>query len=274
VDFKYWDISTRSVFSRDNEIFYGEGPDTSPLNPIKVYGDRLEFDTAILRRISKGVRLGMEFTLRSRHQRDAEVELEGLPDIQVNRNVIPDETEAGVGMRAEWDSRNSFLYPTRGRLLVFEALMFPPEWSNRLRAKEDYSTQFQLDYRKYQKIHQRIVWANRGWLATSVGNLGYQYRYNLGGNRELRGYGSNRFRGDHVYLYQTELRVKVWGKYLFAVVSADIGSVFDGGKTQLQASQQVGLRIALPPSWGWKLKLEQGWGKDQQNFVIHVGETF
>ncbi len=111
----------------------------------------------------------------------------------------------------------------------------------------------------------------------SVGERGYLTDFKLGGANRLRGYSSNRFRGDHAVDATVELRFPIW-RLLSGVVFADGGRVWvtdlpDHDRT-LSLAGGGGLRLGLPPGGQTRLRFDVGAGRDETTFFFTFGEAF
>jgi predicted amidohydrolase YtcJ len=121
-----------------------------------------------------------------------------------------------------------------------------------------------------------LVLALRGEVATSAGEHSYATDYSLGGGDLLRGFYSNRFRGQSLAAGSAELRLPIWGP-LSAAAFGDVGRVWlaDGANAGgVAASGGVGLRFGLPPDRLVRLRLDFGFSKDQWGVYFKFNEAF
>ena len=108
----------------------------------------------------------------------------------------------------------------------------------------------------------------------------YLSKFDLGGNA-LRGYYGNRFRDIAMIYGQVEWRVPVVKSgNIRGVIFTDIGSIgssFDDlGKDQSpwHLGKGVGLRFLLPPDRKMSVRVDLGFGSDQQTTSVSFGDVF
>ncbi len=121
-----------------------------------------------------------------------------------------------------------------------------------------------------------LVLAVRGEAATSAGDVAYATDYGLGGGDLLRGYYSNRFRGQHFVAGSAEVRFPLV-LALSGVVFADLGRVWlddSVSDRQLATSAGFGLRYGLPPDRLVRLRFDAGFGRDQWGLFFKFNEAF
>ena len=270
-DIRHWFIRSHTLLSRFTERYYGEGPDTSPHNPLLIDADKVMQRFWLLHDLTKKARAGLVYKMKLRRELDADRENKAINEDL--RGVIPDETVAAVGLNFAWDGRDDRSFPTEGYYFETTYWFSPSSMSNRPEGQRGFDL-IDLDFRGYYPAIKDVVFANRTSVSISTSEPGYLFRPTLGGKHYMRGYGTNRFRGAHSYVNQSELRWKMWEDYLGIVGSVDIGGVVDRGRTKIHASQHIGLRIGVPPSYKWKIRAEYGHGSDQELFIIHINETF
>jgi hypothetical protein len=87
----------------------------------------------------------------------------------------------------------------------------------------------------------------------------------------LRGYYSNRFRGTKFYDLQGELRFPIKGKFS-GVGFADLGDITQSEFYTLQSSFGGGVRFTIRENV--TLRLDYGFGKDQNGLFFTFGEAF
>lgn len=113
--------------------------------------------------------------------------------------------------------------------------------------------------------------------AISLGNVAYTTNYALGGINTLRGYYSNRFRGDNYALISTELRFPIWN-FISGVAFVDSGKVWVSGMRNKPSDIAYcgggGLRFGLPPDFRIKLRFDVGVAPDQWGIFFAFNEAF
>jgi len=181
------------------------------------------------------------------------------------------ESTLALGYFLTYDSRDSVLSPTSG-MFNMVTLRFVPDLLSSS-AQESTFLQAEVDHRGFLSVGGGVVLAGRFYVGGSGGTPDYHFRYSMGGPYLLRGFYTNRFRGDKFYSLQGELR-----KHLFwigsAVVFAEIGETTDDWFESPEASVGAGLRFTLPPDHVAKARVDFAWSKDQYSIYFIFGEAF
>ena len=190
-----------------------------------------------------------------------------------------------------YDSRDNWKDPKKG---VFHQLSFgckPILDYHNSYCKGEGDLRFYFSLFKETSLHPSLknsVLALRAFAGSSFFSpSSYSLAYSLGrqdpfqGLNTLRGFKQNRFRGDKIYLAQTEIRLPLWDKYLSGVLFAELGEVarYKENFTGFVIDYGGGLRIGLPPDYDMKLRLDYGTGYDKQqkrndSVVINVFHAF
>jgi len=111
---------------------------------------------------------------------------------------------------------------------------------------------------------------------TSAGGRNYATNYAIGGADLLRGYYSNRFRGEHFAAGTAELRWPIVGP-LSGAAFGDIGRVWAAGDVHpriLAYSGGGGLRFGIPPDRLVRLRFDLGFAPDQWGLFFKFNEAF
>ncbi|UCF88992.1 MAG: BamA/TamA family outer membrane protein [bacterium] len=243
--------------------YYGEGMDTDP-------DDQITLDGTVTRAL-----YFMKFLQSGKVSMGPFLDVRGAEEKEVNGTGVPppeyDEMTLGLGMRFFYDNRDSHLSPTKGVFDTLTVRYVPGSFS-------DYKgggtfLQAEVDHRTFYEPVDGTVLAGRIRLARSWGDPSYQYRYFLGGPYELKGYYTNRFRGDNLYLFQGELRQDLFWIFSGAAF-AELGEVAEDRFHSPETSYGAGLRMTLPPDHVAKVRLDFAWARDQKSIYFIFGEAF
>lgn len=174
-----------------------------------------------------------------------------LFDFQHLRTALPDSLHPhptalqwGLGLVAQYDTRDRVYYPTRG--LFFKAAVTHYEKALGSTAR---MTLLHIDLRQFVPLPHDFVWAwqFRSQWALSAGDTPYPMMPCLGGQDGLRGINKSMFRDDAMLALQTELRIPIWSIFR-ATAFAGIGDVYDIHDWQWatpKVSYGLGLRMSI-----------------------------
>jgi outer membrane protein assembly factor BamA len=262
-------VGTDTYFHLEVEVddfarpYYGEGMDTDRDKDIRLEGtvSRVLYFLKFIENWK--VSMGPFLDYRGAEQTNVEGTDVAAP--------VYDEKTLGLGMRFFYDIRDSHLNPTSG---VFDTLTirYVPEALSNFKGGSTFF-QAEVDHRIFYSPVPGTVLAGRLHLAGSWGDPSYQYRYSLGGAYELRGFFSNRFRGDNLYLVQGEIRQHLFGIFSGAAF-AEVGELTDNRFDSPETSYGGGFRMTLPPDHVAKVRLDFAWAKDQKSIYFIFGEAF
>ena len=129
---------------------------------------------------------------------------------------------------------------------------------------------------KFIPFGESVVLAGQVKMGTTSGEPGFQFRYDLGCSKKLRGFQRNRLRGRHYYLTQVEVRVS-FTRRIGMVAFGGVGDVGDSKRSDFRSpkpSGGFGLRIGLPPDFVAKIRLDIGVCGDERNFYLNFNEAF
>ena len=154
----------------------------------------------------------------------------------------------GLGLTAQYDSRDVLYYPTRGLLFKAGATYYEPTLGSRARLGR-----VDADLRQYIHLGKGCILAYQlrtAWVIgeeTAGNHLPFQVMPTLGGQDLLRGVPYGMFRDRAMMALQTEMRLPIWN-FIHACVFAGIGDVYNPGNwqwTMPKIGYGLGLRIGI-----------------------------
>lgn len=263
------EMNWHSDAAKSFDNYYGEGSQTSDQGGVSFGQDQVNAEATALWHDKGAWAAGPTLGLKARREGAVHPRLDDKVDLP---RAFPDSAQPALGLRAQYDDRDSQLNSSKGSLWSVNARALPAKLQMIGTADDAY--QAQAEWRQFLSLSHGVVWAHRLEGGASLGTPGYMERYTLGGTELLRGFQENRFRGDRFYCLQEELRVPVW-KMISVATSVDLGDVGDGALSKPRKSAQAGLRVGLPPSYGMKARLDFGAGDSgESSMALQFGQTF
>lgn len=187
-----------------------------------------------------------------------------------NNSLFPDEFEWKMGVQASLDDRVPNSQPNQGHYIKLGIYSLPADPDDAIGTDV---WQFEGEARYFQIILDPVVLVSRFHAGWTEGDPSYSFRYSLGGEWELRGYNSNRFRGNRFWVWQEEARF-FFCPWLEGALSVDAGDITDTGFDSPLASFQVGLRTAPLPYLGVIARVDWGFGSDDNEIWLDTDEPF
>lgn len=179
---------------------------------------------------------------------------------------------SGLGLAANWDSRDNIFWPSEGEFAEAQLLFNHPVFGS------DFSyTRFTMDIAKYIPFKWGHILAQNVVFDFEFGDPPFNQMAMLGGPKKMRGMYEGRFRDRNAIIYQAEYRAPIWWR-LGAVAFAGVGNVapkvgeFDLKETKL--AWGGGIRFEILPAEKLHLRLDYGRAVGGGAFYFTVGEAF
>jgi outer membrane protein assembly factor BamA len=252
------------------DSYFGIGNSTSLDDEERYTPRNLEVRLRPLYQILDNVFVGPAFRLES--VRITDVQPGGLLD---SDSVLGSDGgfDFALGIAASYDTRDSTLYPRRGSSLQYWTLVSDPAFGADFRMSRTL-----LDLRHYiptgPKDH---VLALQGVGRFTTGDVPFFALGRLGGERLLRGHFNGRYRDKQLLAAQAEYRFPlVWrlGMVAFAGVGEVGERIADLRARALKYSLGGGLRLNVSKKERIHFRGDFGWGGDEHDFYVNVGEAF
>jgi hypothetical protein len=181
-------------------------------------------------------------------------------------------TMSGLGLHAQWDTRDSVFYPRKGQLADFDVSFHDPALG------DDFAYQvFTISYNQYFSLASNQVLAVRAMGQFENGDVPFYALCKFGRGSDLRGYKIGQFQDKQMFAIQAEYRLEIT-KRIGAVAFAGVGEVMPSVSAMafenLLPSGGVGLRYVLAPQNHVAIRLDVAWGREGSQFYLTVGEAF
>ncbi len=260
-------IATNLAFSLFPDVYYGLGPDADAEEDYTARQTRLAVSAGW--RVAPRLYVGPVY----RFARSSLVDTEAGGELATaDIDGSEDFTSSGGGLQALWDSRDSPVYPRRGRLIVLEASGFPgalgstADWGGIL-----------LDARSYHRLLESHVIALQALAALTAGEVPFLEMPRVGGQSLLRGYYDGRYRDKVLVALQAEYRFPiVWrlGGVVFGGVGQVAPAVADLSLKDPKVAGGAGLRFLLEEAQHVNLRVDFGLSLEQNGFYLQITEAF
>lgn len=263
--FRNVNLNLYGSYSNFFQYYFGEGSKTIAEDYTKLFSNtyRVRPEIAfILRNKFQIVAFG---DVRGRRETKATNE----SDVELNQRFFPDENPVGIGLAIKQDTRDNTFSTKKGALRQI-TFLYIPSALNAPGLGEALQIDAEIRYFRYV-INSNFVIASRLAAGFSQGTPSYLFRYTLGGSYALRGYYSNRFRGEKYYVGQLEARLPVYKRFS-GVTFLDVGDVTDDDFIKPKYTYGAGIRFAM--SQNIKLRLDYGIAKDQNGVFFTFSEAF
>jgi outer membrane protein assembly factor BamA len=229
-------LTGEAGYYRYNYFFFGVGQTDVPAELYGVNFPRIRVNA--FRQVLPTIRRGKLYAgLRYQYEDYAVTTVE--PGGLLATNTAPGglgSRLSGGGLGLFYDSRDYVFFPTKGIVADLTYLIRNRATRTGPQGETTYFDRYALEVSSYHRLHRRAVLALNYVGSFTVGPAPFNAMSLLGGTKRLRGYYEGRFRDQHAALFQSEVRMDVYGR---------LGAVVFGGVGVLGNEQQL-LRLADP----------------------------
>lgn len=178
----------------------------------------------------------------------------------------------GPGLLAQYDTRDSELWPSTGSYANLQA-----QWDlDSFGSDFEYDKQ-ELTYNRYTSLSDSGVLALRGAICRAGDGTPFFDLCMFGASNDLRGYETGQYRDHALAAVQAEYRWRFsprWGAVFFAGVGSVAPSL--GGLTDSTTlpSGGAGLRFRASKTYNVNISLDYAIGRDSEALYFYIGEAF
>jgi len=181
-------------------------------------------------------------------------------------------TTLGIGVVAQWDTRDNIFTPTMGRYHQFLLQTSSPK----LGSDFDFS-RLVVDMREYLSLTEETVLAAHALATVVSGSAPFHKLAELGGSEIMRGYYEGRYRDRKFLAAQLEYRYPIYWRFN-GVVFAGFGDVAPTLSrfrlNDVKPSYGFGVRYMFDTDEKLSLRFDFGFGKNVSGVYITAGEAF
>lgn len=218
--------------------FYGIGPNQPESAEEHYTQNGIALTVGFQSRVLPGLYIGPQYDFFYSNLTDVEGPLLASGEIPGSGKTH----ESGLALVATYDTTNAKLYKLHGTRVSLSAGLY----HSALGSSNTFGTT-KLDVRHYIALGGSLVLALQASAKGAYGDVPFFYLPTLGGNKLLRGYSSDQYRGNYFLGGQAELRFPLFwriGGVVFLGVAEVERKVADFGKF-VRAAGGLGLRVAL-----------------------------
>lgn len=262
--FRNTDFKVPITFSTFPQYYFGEGDTTSGNNYNEIFSNRYFIRPEFIYSFPNHFKAVMFADFRARK----ETSVQDKNGKIVNQHLFPNGQHLGLGLGIVYDTRDN----QNATKLEFYGNVFYENITDLQLSANNNTGLWGFDLRYFHYItNSKFVLAGRLSGGGSFGDPSYLFRYSLGGAERLRGYYTNRFRGNQFYSAQEEFRFPVYHRFS-GVCFVDEGGIGDGKPDKMLVTYGAGMRFSINDNI--TLRLDYGIGKDQNAFFFTFGEAF
>lgn len=261
--FKNVDFKVPMSVTNFMQNYYGETDTTVAENFKEIFSNRFYIRPELAFAFQKNFRATLFADFMSRK----ETGVKNSEGNTLDQVLFPNQQNMGFGLGLIYDTRDN---PVSTKLGFYGAVNY--ENISEIKSSNANSNLIWADLRYFHYLYNsKFVIATRLSGGTISGTPGYMTRYTLGGAERLRGYYTNRFRGNHFYSAQAEFRFPLYRKFS-GVGFIDEGDIDDNKLDEILLTYGGGIRFSINENV--VLRLDYGIAKDQKGLFFTFGEAF
>jgi len=244
------------------QTYFGAGNNTTPSSRKDIFGTYIQGEVGGRWHFSSQFSMLVSNLFYSRQE-----------DVVKNgARYLPDENYSAYRLSLEWDGRNQKWNATEGAYLKLDLERYP-KYLNSTNPVNDYF-KWQLDARTYAMVGTN-QFSMRGLLGAVDNNPSYPLQFYLGGSNLLRGDLSQRYTGNTIMAFQSELVFPVTHPFSLAVFGelGKTGSDFSLNDV-FHFTKGLGLRIDLNTIRTARIRIDWASSADAGSFYFTFNQAF
>jgi hypothetical protein len=192
----------------------------------------------------------------------------GLPP-----DLIPEVTFTlrGITIPLRIDSRDNENFPRSGWKVDGNTVLYRESVGSDFDAET-----YKLAFNHYRPMRDQDVLASRFIIRGTGGDAPFFLLSTIGGNTDLRGYPSGRYRDRYMYALQSEYRWQFNDNWIFTGFAGfgEVASESSGFGGKILPAAGIGVRFVLSQKHKVSLSADFAAGRDGSEFYFGVGEAF
>ncbi len=248
--------------------FFGIGINSKEDNEESFSSDSILFTLSLQKKILSGLNIGVEYKYMKWTM--LEIKPGGLLESGVPGN--DGGKVSGLGFFFSYDTRDNIFASHSGSLVELKAKTF-----NGFLGSDHKYTDISLDVRQFLPVFSSHVLAFQAKITTQNGEVPFNSLAHFGGEFNMRGYYSGRFRDKNMMVFQAEYRRPLFWR-ISAAGFVGLGTVAEKFRNldlgNMKFSYGAGLRIQLDKKENIQLRIDFGIGEDGTGFYFSIFEAF
>lgn len=262
-------VNYTAMFSSAPCDFWGIGYDAGHDSPKTSYVRKLyRVEGVYLHQVLPGTYLGARVDFRYTRGKDFEQQADAYLRARGQR---ADYTATGIGLVAEYDTRDVISSPQRGAYLSLQTTWYPKPLGSC--DKSLWRTTVTADW--YHALWRGGTVATDLYAEFNTNGTPWPLLAQLGGSYRMRGYYEGQYMDNDMITFQVELRQRIWRR---------IGCAIWGGAGNVFPEMERFSWKETLPNYGiglrWELKkrvnvrIDCGFGENTSGFLLNVNEAF
>ena len=264
-----YNIKGQFVYNKFNENFWGIGnnalKDDKELNNFQQYKLNFRFLKQFFKGVYFGPQIQYEKLFNLEFQENSKFLNKGIAGLDGFETL-------GLGMVCVYDNRDHVFYTKKGVYLEISSI-----WNSKSIGGQFNHSNYFIDLRKFKTLWKDNVLAFQAVGAINIGTTPYRQLGTIGNEAYMRGYYNGRFRDQHMFATQAELRKTVWGPFGM-VVFAGLGNVGNNPEdlfSSVKPNYGLGIRGVVLRKEHVNLRIDLGFGSKRINgLYLTMAEAF
>jgi hypothetical protein len=264
-----YNIKGQFVYNKFNENFWGIGnnalKDDKELNNFQQYKLNFRFLKQFFKGVYFGPQIQYEKLFNLEFQENSKFLNKGIAGLDGFETL-------GLGMVCVYDNRDHVFYTKKGVYLEISSI-----WNSKSIGGQFNHSNYFIDLRKFKTLWKDNVLAFQAVGAINIGTTPYRQLGTIGNEAYMRGYYNGRFRDQHMFATQAELRKTVWGPFGM-VVFAGLGNVGNNPEdlfSSVKPNYGLGIRGVVLRKEHVNFRIDLGFGSKRINgLYLTMAEAF
>jgi len=264
-----YNLKAQYVYNDFNEYYWGIGNTALESAKESYHFKQHRFNARFVKQVFKNLYFGPQFM----YERIFDIQFSDLN--KTSQSLVPGINGyevLGAGLALAFDNRDNVFFPRSGAYLEISNHMFVHAKLNNYRFKS-----VLVDLRKYVPLGKKDVLATQFLGSYNGGLVPFRQMPTIGNEMIMRGYYNGRYRDDHYFAFQAELRKSIWGPFgmTFFGGFGNVGSHLSELSRHIKPNYGFGFRGVLIRKEHLNARMDIGFGeKNIRGVYLSISEAF